>query len=310
MTTLVFPGQGSQYLGMAKDFYENYTKAKDIFDLIEDTTEIKVKEIIFENKHNLLDITKYTQICIFTASMAIFEVFKDEFNDTSLFDIEYVLGHSLGEYGALTASKCLSIEDCAKLLKIRGELMQNAYPENKSGMAAVIGLNCNSVEKIILENSIDIDVANDNTESQVVISGIIENLKKFEALLIKSGAKKIHYLKVSAAFHSKLMKIAEEKMKDILLKINFNDSLYFVISNFSASSSKDKNIIFNSLSKQMSNKVRWLDSIKLVESSNENKIIEIGPGRVLSGIIRKIFPNIKSYNINKIEDIEILKNEL
>ena len=310
MTTLVFPGQGSQYLGMAKDFYENFEEARNVFELVEDCTHIKVKDIIFTNSSNFLNITKYTQICIFTASMAIFRVFKKVFKDTHFANINFVLGHSLGEYSALTASKSISIKNCAMLLKIRGELMQNAYPENESGMAAVIGLNCDIVEKIIKSNLIDIEVANDNAPGQVVISGIIENIKKTEDILIKNGAKKIVYLNVSAAFHSKIMKIAENKMKDHLSKINFCDSIYPIISNYSAKANQDKIVIFEQLSKQMSNKVKWLESINLLESKQEKNIVEIGPGKVLTSIIKRISKSFNLYNLNEINDIEKLKNAI
>jgi len=310
MTTLVFPGQGSQYVGMARDFYDNFESAKNTFELVEDITKIKVKKIVFENTDNLLNITKYTQICIYTASMAILEVFYEVFKNTSIFDIKFVLGHSLGEYSALTASKSIMITDCARLLKIRGELMQNAYPENKSGMAAVIGLNSQSLEKIIEKNSLSIEIANDNTPEQVVISGIIDNLKKSEEIIINNGAKKIVYLNVSAAFHSKIMKEAEEKMRDSISEINFYNPIYNVISNYSALASKDKSIIFESLSKQMSSRVKWVNSVKLLESKKEKNIIEIGPGKTLTGIIKRISNKFNHFNINTVDDIDILKNAI
>ena len=207
MTTIVFPGQGSQFVGMSKDFYESFNSAREIFNKVENATNINVKDIIFENKDNLLNITKYTQLSVFTASMAIFEVFKELYSKTDLFlNINYVLGHSLGEYSALVASRVISLEDCSKLLKIRGELMQEAYPENKSGMAAVFGLNCKDLEILIKDFALKIEVANDNAPGQVVVSGITEDINKAEKVLIKNGAKKFVYLNVSAAFHSKLMK--------------------------------------------------------------------------------------------------------
>ena len=310
MTTLVFPGQGSQYLGMAKDFYNNFNIAKSVFDKIEDCTKIKIKEIIFNNDENLLDITKYTQICIFTASMAIFEVFKDIFKDTNLFNINFVLGHSLGEYTALTVSKTLSIEDCAILLMERGKLMQEAYPNNISGMAAVIGLDSEKIEMIIKKNSIKVEIANDNAPGQVVISGTHDNIKKSEEILINNGVKKIIYLNVSAAFHSKLMKKAENRMKKLLSNIKFNDSIYPIISNFSATANQNHSAIFENLSKQMSNMVRWKQSIVFLEKMNEKNIIEIGPNRVLTGLIRRISKNFNLYNFNELKDIEVLKNAI
>tara|TARA_B100001123_G_C15272499_1_gene1010859 strand:- start:52 stop:984 length:933 start_codon:yes stop_codon:yes gene_type:complete len=310
MTTIIFPGQGSQYLGMAKDFYNNFEVARNVFESVEDSTNIRVKKIIFENKENLLDITKYTQICIYTASMAIFEVFNEIFNNNSFFNVNFVLGHSLGEYSALTASKFIILQDCAKILKIRGELMQKAFPENMSGMVALIGLDCISVEKIIKDNSLDIEIANDNSKMQVVISGKIENLKNSEKIFLNSGVRNFIYLNVSAAFHSNIMKNAQEKMKNSLLKIKFSDPIYSVISNFSASDSKDKVTIFENLTKQMSNRVKWYDSIKLLESKNEKNIIEIGPGKILTGLIKRISKNFNCYNINELKDIDVLKNAI
>ena len=150
MTTLVFPGQGSQYVGMSRDFYENFNIVKDTFNLVEEFSNINIKDIVFENQSDLLNITKYTQLAIFCTSISIYQVLKNEV-DLSNLNIQFMLGHSLGEYTALTASDSLSIEDCIKLLKIRGELMNNASEVGESGMAAIIGLNCDSVEKIIFE---------------------------------------------------------------------------------------------------------------------------------------------------------------
>ena len=309
MIAIVFPGQGSQYLGMARDFYDNFEAAKNVFKTVEECTKIKIKEIIFNNSDNLLDITEYTQICIFTASMAIFEVFKETFEgNIKNSNIEFVLGHSLGEYTALTASNSLSIEDCAKLLTKRGKLMQGAFEVNKSGMAAVIGLDCDKVEMLIDKYSIDINIANDNAPGQVVISGIIESIKKSEEFLLNNGAKKIVYLNVSAAFHSKLMKTAEEKMKNHLSSVNFENSFYTIVSNFSARATTDKNVIFDNLSRQMSSRVKWTESIKLLENLGERNIIEIGPGKVLTGLIKRISSKFSIHNFNNINDIEVLNN--
>ena len=308
MTTLVFPGQGSQYIGMAKDFYDNFSKAKEVFDIIEENTRINIKKIIFENNENLLDITKYTQICIFTASISIYEVFKENFKDSKFSKINFVLGHSLGEFTALAAANVISIKDCSLILKKRGELMQDAYPENKAGMAAIIGLDCDKIIEIINNNNLDIEVANDNAPGQVVVSGIMKNIIFSEKIFKDNGARKFILLNVSSAFHSKIMKEAELKMKDELKKINFLEPSFSVISNYSASQSNDKDVLFESLSKQMSNKVRWMESIRLLDSLKEKNIIEFGPGKVLTNIIKRISKNFELFNINKIEDIEKLKN--
>ena len=148
MTTLVFPGQGSQYVGMTKDFYDKFQIVKDTFDIIETSSNLNIKDIIFEDSENLLNITQYTQLAIFSSSIAIFNVLKKN-NIFNKININYLLGHSLGEYSALVASEIISIEECSKLLKIRGELMHNSYEEKMSGMVAIIGLQCSLIENII-----------------------------------------------------------------------------------------------------------------------------------------------------------------
>ena len=309
MISIVFPGQGSQFKGMAQDFYENYSIAKEIFHKVSDATKIDIKDISFNNKENLLNITQYTQICIFTASIAIYEVFNKIFNRDNSLNINYVLGHSLGEYSALVASKVLNINDCSKLLKKRGELMQNAYQENMSGMAAVLGIDSKIIKNIINKNSLKIELSNDNAPGQVVISGIMKDIKNSEKLLLQNGAKKIVYLNVSAAFHSKIMKRAEEDMKLFLSKCTFRDSIFPLISNFTATPSSKSNIIFENLSQQMSNMVRWRESIMYLEQMKEKIVIEVGPGKVLSGLIRRISNTIKVYNLNTIDDISKIKND-
>ena len=188
--------------------------------------------------------------------------------------------------------------------------MQNAYAENKSGMAAVLGLNCIEIENIINGNSLNVEIANDNAPGQVVISGIVKNINTAERILIENGAKKVIYLNVSAAFHSTIMKKAEKEMKNYLSKIDFNNSVYSIISNYTATASNEKKILFENLSNQMSNKVRWTESIKLLDQMGEKIIIEMGPGKVLSGLIKRISNNFSIYNFNNIGDIEILKNVL
>lgn len=308
MSVIVFPGQGSQFVGMSRDFYDNFDSAKHIFSLIQDTTKINIKDIIFENSEGFLDITQYTQLAIFCASMSIYRVFKEEIDLDSL-NIKYMLGHSLGEYLALTASDTLSLEECSKLLKIRGELMQNAYAVNQSGMVAIIGLNCNSVEKIIVDNDLKVEIANDNSPMQIVISGIKENLNQSEKIFKQNGAKKFVFLNVSAAFHSKIMLKAEKRMKHFIDNSIFKDPRIPIISNYTAVSSKDKTVLSNNLSKQMSNRVKWVESVQFLEKMQEDTIIEIGPGKVLTGLIKRISNKFKVHNIENISDITRFKDE-
>ena len=306
MTSLVFPGQGSQFINMSKDFYDNSRIAKETFELIEDTTKINLKKIIFENPSNLINQTQYTQLCIFCSSISIFNVFRQEIDIKSL-NITCMLGHSLGEYSALTAAGFLSIENCSLLLKTRGELMQNAYKPGESGMAAIIGISCENAENIIKKNSLNVQVANDNSPLQIVISGKNKDLLNSEIFFKNLGAKKFIPLNVSAAFHSNLMKEAESIMNGYIEKINFNNSSIPIISNHNPNISNNIKILVNNLSNQMSNKVRWVDSIKCLESINETEIIEIGPGRVLSGLIKRISGNFNIRNVEYISDIKKYK---
>ena len=309
MTNIVFPGQGSQFVGMGRDFYQEFQEVKDIFSLVEDTTEIKIKDIIFNNFNNLIDITQFTQLAIFTTSISIYNVLIKEASKKKL-NIKTILGHSLGEYTALVASNVISLKTCSKLLKLRGELMQNAYKENLSGMCAIIGKNCEDIENIILDNNLSINVANDNSPLQVVVSGTKENLFKAEPIFINNGVKKYIHLNVSAAFHSPLMIDAEEKMKNQLNLLNFKNPLYDIVSNYSGQKSNDISVIYANLTNQISNKVKWVDSIKCLENEDKNDYIEIGPGKILSGLIKRISKKSKITNINSVDDLNKYINEL
>ena len=305
MTAFVFPGQGSQFVDMSRDFFDNFKVARDIYELISDTTKINIKAIIFDNNSNLLDQTRYTQLSIFCTSISIFEVLKKEV-DLDKLDINFMLGHSLGEYTSLSAANILSIKDCSFLLKIRGELMQKAYEPNKSSMAAIIGVDCNEAEKIIDKNNLKIDIANDNSPLQIVISGLKEDLLESENIFKANGIKKFILLNVSAAFHSYLMNDAQEKLIGYINNINFNNSSISIISNYTGKVCNVKKEIIQNLCNQMSNRVRWVESISTLERLNILNIIEIGPGKVLSGLIKRTSNKFNIKNIETIQDIEKL----
>ncbi len=304
MTSYVFPGQGSQYEGMAKDFYDNFKIAKEIFEEIEDYTSINIRDIVFNNHNDLLNQTNFTQICIFTASMSIFRTMELEGKINN--QIEVMFGHSLGEYTALACSKKISLKDCSQILKTRGDLMNSSFEPNKSGMAALIGLSANDIENLIKKNKIDLEVANDNSPVQVVISGNIEQIERHKDFFLKNGVKKYIKLNVSAAFHSRYMHEAQKLLYKDLDTIKLYNNDINIISNYSAELSSDNDKILSSLKKQMANKVRWTESVEKLAELNHNTIIEIGPNKVLSGLIKRISNSFDIKSINNISDLNNL----
>ncbi len=303
MTSVVFPGQGSQYFGMTKDFYDNFIVSKRIFEEVEEYTKLNLKKIIFEEDNKLIDNTKYTQICIFASSLMIFKALENEkIIDNS--SIEFMLGHSLGEYTALACSNKIEIEDCCLILKKRGELMNDAVPEKTTAMAALIGLDSEKINLIIKENNLDLEIANDNSPMQVVISGEIEKISKCEEIFLKNDVKKYLILNVSAAFHSKYMLNAQKELSKQIANLNLIKNDINIISNYTAEISNDNSVIKESLQNQMANRVRWKESIiKLKEVAKNNKIIEIGPNKILSGLIKRISNDFDIKNYSKISDL-------
>ncbi|MFL2543626.1 MAG: ACP S-malonyltransferase [Alphaproteobacteria bacterium] len=306
MTSIIFPGQGSQFLGMTKDFYDNFSIAKDTITEIEDVTNIDIKKIIFGDDDNLLNITNFTQISIFAASMSIYQTIEKNFGVKNL-NINNMLGHSLGEYSSLAASKSLTIAQASSLLKIRGELMNSAIEPNTTKMAALIGLNCENISQIIKKNNVNVEIANDNSPTQIVISGSNNDIDNSEKIFLSNGINKFIKLNVSAAFHSKFMTEAQNKLNFEIDKINFVDPICSIVSNYDASIQTLSYKIIENLKLQMSNRVRWTESILNIEESGENQIIEIGPGKVLSGLIKRITKKFDIISINNIQDIEQLK---
>ncbi len=302
MTSIVFPGQGSQTIGMAKDFHDNFRISKLIFEEIEDYTHIDIRKIIFDNEENKLNLTQFTQICIFTASYVIFKTFTAE-NGINNENVEVMLGHSLGEYTALACSNRISLKDCSLILKKRGELMNNAVSPNKTGMAALIGMTADEIQTIINNNNFDLEIANDNSNIQIVVSGNIDEIENSREIFLNNGVKKFVILNVSAAFHSKYMIEAEEELAKEIEKLPFKESKIKIISNYDAGIYSDTLSIKKNLMKQMANRVNWTQSIKNLEMSFEKKIIEIGPNRVLSGLIKRISNNFDITSINKISDL-------
>ena len=305
MSAIVFPGQGSQYVSMAIDFNDNFTISKNTFSEIEDTTKINIRKIIIENQQDKLNQTNFTQIAIFSASIVIFKTLIDQVG-LEVIKPEMVLGHSLGEYSALVANNSLNLADASKLIKIRGNLMHSTIQPNISGMAAIIGKNANDIYQIIEKNKLNIVIANDNSPMQVVVSGLIKDINDAQSVFVSNGVKKYIKLNVSAAFHSNYMEEAQNKFKDEIDNVPFMPSNIPIISNYDATINSNVERVIHSLKNQMANQVRWVESIKKLEETNVSEIIEIGPGKVLSGLISRITKKFVIKSIDKIADLEKL----
>ena len=303
MTAIIFPGQGSQYLNMSMDFNDNFDVARKVFQEIEDSTQINIRKIIAENPLDNLNQTKYTQISIFSASMAIYKSLLNEFGNEIL-KPKILLGHSLGEYSALAAGNLINISDASILIKKRGELMHSSIEPNVSGMAAIIGKNAGFIDDVIKKNNLKVVIANDNSPMQVVVSGLIEDIISSEQVFSQNGVKRYVKLNVSAAFHSNLMNDAQRELVNVIDKINFRNSNLPIISNYDSEINSNIDKIKYALKNQMANRVRWTDSIKKLEETDTTKIIEIGPGKVLSGLIARITKKFDIKSIDKIEDLK------
>ena len=305
MAAIIFPGQGSQYISMAIDFNQNFSISKNIFSEIEDATKIKIRKIISENQQDKLNQTKFTQIAIFSVSIVIYKTLIDQLGFEKIRP-EIVLGHSLGEYTALVANNSLKLTDASKLIKIRGELMHSAIKPNSSGMAAIIGKNAEDVEEIISKNNLGIEIANDNSPKQIVVSGLLKHINDAQPIFVSNGVKRYVKLNVSAAFHSKYMEVAQNKLMEEIDKTPFFHSDIPIISNYNASIDSNLDNIIYSLKNQMANKVRWTESIKKLEETDVSEILEIGPGKILSGLISRISKKFDIKSIDKINDLEKL----
>ncbi len=308
MFSVLFPGQGSQTIGMIKNLYDNYDYIRHLFDEADNALNLSLSKIIFNGPKELLDETENTQPSIFLVSYSIFQLIKKE----TTFDINkanFFAGHSLGEYSALACSDVIKFDDTIKLLKLRGKAMQNAVPKNKGGMIAVLGVQINEIKDIIENNKDKFEcfLANDNSNGQVVISGKVEELDKLIDDLKKSNIKNIK-LPVSAPFHCSLMKPATEVMREKIIETKFLKPKNLIVSNVTAKPTNDPETIKNLLIDQIEKPVLWRDSIINMISSGNQKFIEIGPGKVLSGLVKRIDRNVKTIQVNNVEDLNNLKN--
>ena len=306
MFSVIFPGQGSQIVGMGKEFFEKYDLVKKLFKEADDVLGIDLSKIILEGPKEKLDLTENAQPAIFLISYSIFNVVIKEFN-IDLKKAKYFAGHSLGEYSALSAAGYLGFSDTLKLLKIRGKAMQSAVPEGKGGMLAVLGSTVEILEKILIESqkNSSIQIANDNSVGQIVLSGNNTDLNNFIDVLKINKIKNIK-LPVSAPFHCKLMKKATEVMKKEIEKSNFQSSDILLISNVTANEISSKDELKKLLIDQIENRVRWRESVINMINCGVNHFIELGPGKVLSGLIKRINKDVKINTINNDNDIKDL----
>ena len=307
MFSVIFPGQGSQVVGMGKEFFEKYNIVKELFLEADDALGISLSKIIMDGPKEELDFTVNTQPAIFLISYSIFQVVKKEFN-INLNDAKFFAGHSLGEYSALSAANYLNFSDTIKLLKVRGEAMQNAVPKGEGGMLAVLGSTVGILEEIITENKNNfvVQIANDNSVGQIVLSGKNTELLKLSEILKSKNIKNIK-LPVSAPFHCNLMNRATEVMKKEIENTNFQDSKNILISNVTANEINNKDELKRLLIDQIENRVRWRESVLNMIKKGVNQFIEIGPGKVLSGLVKRIDKNVKINTINNESDIKELK---
>jgi len=307
MFSVIFPGQGSQIVGMGKEFYEKFDLVKNLFKEADAALNFSISKLILEGPKEELDLTINTQPAIFLISYSIFKVIKHEFN-INLNNAKYYAGHSLGEYTALSCAGYLDFQNTIKILRIRGEAMQNAVPEGKGGMVAILGSKIEIIEKILndYEKDFHVQIANDNSDGQIVLSGTTENLSKLLVVLKDESVKYIK-LPVSAPFHCSLMSNATKIMTEELNKLNFKDTDNKLISNVTAKVITNSSELKNLLIKQIENRVRWRESVLYMIKNEVNHFIEIGPGKILSGLVKRINRDVKINTINNQEDVQNLK---
>ena len=306
MFSLIFPGQGSQTVGMNKELYEKFDVVKKLFHEADNILDFSLSSLILEGPKEQLDLTENTQPAIFLVGYSIFQLLKKEFK-LDLNKASFFAGHSLGEYTALASAEVLSFSDTLKILKVRGKAMQSAVPKGEGGMLAILGSDLAIIEKIIEENKNKYEcfIANDNSEGQIVASGKISDIDKFSLDLKSNNIKNIK-LPVSAPFHCNLMKKATETMSKEIENLEFNNPTNVLISNVTGKEITDVKLIKKLLIQQIESRVRWRESVLLMIEKGTNKFIEIGPGKVLSGLIKRIDKNVKVSAINTEEDIKLI----
>ena len=310
MSGLLFPGQGSQVVGMGLEFFTKFEIVKKIFRQADEKLNYSITKLIFEGPEKELQLTKNTQPAILTVSYSIFRVLKDEFEfDFSSF--KYFAGHSLGEYSALVCSESLNFDDALYLLHERGKAMQEAVPVGQGSMIAILGTKTDYIIDLLKLQNKDqgiCEIANDNADGQVIISGNKNSIETFQVILKEKKIKSIP-LKVSAPFHCSLMMPAAKTMESKIYNTKFTDPIFKIINNVTACSESDANNIKKLLVKQIFSTVKWRESIIKMQETGVKNFIEIGPGKILTGMVKRTLKDVNCFSINSINDIEKLKNE-
>ena len=305
-TAIVFPGQGSQVVGMGKDLFENFTSAREVFQKVDEILGVNLAKIMFEGPSDELTKTENTQPALMAVSIALITVLEKEFGKKFEDLCSFTAGHSLGEYSALCAAKSLTLEETAKLLQVRGREMAKCGEKTTGAMAAILGVEIEVVNAIASEAAQGevCQVANDNSVGQVVISGSKSAIDRAIEIAKLKGAKRALALPVSGAFHSALMLDAQNKMKDALAKAEVKSPAVPVVANVTASIVTDPNQIRDLLAKQITGSVRWRETMLFLASQGVEEIIEIGSGKVLAGLVGRTCPNVKSRSIQNVEDLK------
>ncbi len=309
----VFPGQGSQFVGMGKELAENFSSAKEVFQEVNDALGADLYKIMTEGPENELTMTANTQPALMAFSMAVVRVLEKDFGINLREKAAFVAGHSLGEYSAACTAGVFSLSDTAKLLRLRGEAMQNAVPYGVGGMAAVLGLSFEDVGALVEAccNGRDICVAaNDNSEGQVVLSGTINAIDKAVEIAAEFGAKKCIKLAVSAPFHSPFMAPAADAMARAFMEVEAKDADIPLIANVLATPITEHREIIKRLIEQVTGTVRWRETMYYLKEQNVTDLVELGAGRVLSGIAKRSNKEMNSISVGSVEEIEDLAKNL
>ncbi len=301
-TAFIFPGQGAQYVGMGKDFYDTYETARKVYELASEVTGLDVQELCF-TENDRLNITEYAQIAMLTTEVAILKVMQEQG-----FQADCCAGLSLGEYGALAAADVMDLGDLFRLIRSRGIFMQEAYPTG-GAMTAVLGLDAETIAEVCANTEGIVSIANDNCPGQIVITGEAEAVKKASEKLAEAGAKRCIPLNVSGPFHSKLLAGAGEKLAAELEKATVKEPAIPYYCNVEAAPVTDSSRVKELLAKQVTGTVRWRETMNLMIAEGVDTFIEIGPGKTLTGFLRKISRDVTAKNVETVENLQALSAE-